>query len=347
MIGLALVSTALIVGQSIKSNFGTTLEESAIAEYYVTDQLVDVDFPLDFADALATSAVVDDFAGFRYVETRIDGELSTMIATDFDQIAGLLDTDIREGDLGVGTTNPVLIAADHAEEAGLGVGDVVTSEYANGIFVESTITGVFHDESLVESNFLFDESTFDAAGDQTGYEWFALNLDDTASAATIEATIAEWEELVPAADIETSEQFRDRVEGLIDETLAVVNIMVALAVVIALIGIANTLALSVFERTRELGLVRAVGMTRRQLRRMVRFEAALVATFGAVLGVSIGVLFGWGVVEALPDSFASTLSIPYQSILMLVIVSAGAGVLAAVLPARRAGRLNVLDAISH
>jgi putative ABC transport system permease protein len=241
----------------------------------------------------------------------------------------------------------VLIAADHAEEAGLGVGDVVTSEYANGIFVESTITGVFHDESLVESNFLFDESTFDAAGDQTGYEWFALNLDDTASAATIEATIAEWEELVPAADIETSEQFRDRVEGLIDETLAVVNIMVALAVVIALIGIANTLALSVFERTRELGLVRAVGMTRRQLRRMVRFEAALVATFGAVLGVSIGVLFGWGVVEALPDSFASTLSIPYQSILMLVIVSAGAGVLAAVLPARRAGRLNVLEAISH
>lgn len=347
MIGLALVSTALIVGQSIKSNFGTTLEESAIAEYYVTDELVDVDFPLDFADALATSDVVDDFAGFRYVETRIDGELATMIATNFDQIDGLLDTDIREGSLGAGTINPVLIAADHAEETGLGVGDTVTSEYANGVFVESTITGVFHDESLVESNYLFDESTFDAAGDQTGYEWFALNLDDTASAATIAATIAEWEELVPAASIETSEQFRDRIEGLIDETLAVVNIMVALAVVIALIGIANTLALSVFERTRELGLVRAVGMTRRQLRRMVRFEAALVATFGAVLGVSIGVLFGWGVVEALPDSFASTLSIPYQSILMLVIVAAGAGVLAAVLPARRAGKLNVLDAISH
>ena len=140
---------------------------------------------------------------------------------------------------------------------------------------------------------------------------------------------------------------REVVEGLFDETLAVVNVMVALAVVIALIGIANTLALSVFERTRELGLMRAVGMTRRQLRRMVRFEAALVASFGAVLGVAIGLLFGWGVVEALPDSFASTFAVPVQPNVMQMLIATGAGVPATVLPARRAGRLNVLDAISH
>ncbi len=149
------------------------------------------------------------------------------------------------------------------------------------------------------------------------------------------------------ADVETTQEFIDRAEAMINELLSMINIMILLAVVIALIGIANTLALSVFERTRELGLVRAVGMSRRQLRRMVRFEAALVATFGAVLGVSIGVLFGWGVVEALPVAFASTLVIPVQSIVALVTVAAVAGVLAAVLPARRAGRLNVLDAISH
>lgn len=88
-------------------------------------------------------------------------------------------------------------------------------------------------------------------------------------------------------------------------------------------------------------------MTRRQMRRMVRFEAALVATFGAVLGVAIGMLFGWGVVAALPDSFASTLSVPIPSIAVLVVVAATAGVVAAILPARRAGRLNVLEAISH
>lgn len=347
MIGLALVSTALVVGQSIKASFGTTLEESAIAEYYITDQLVDVYFPLELEGALTSSDVVDEVAGFRYVETRIDGALETTVATDFDQLAPLLDLDVRDGDLRSAAQNPVLVAASHAEDLGISVGDTVTSEYANGAFVDSTIVGVFHDASLIESKYLFDESTFDAAGDRTGYEWFAVNVDDNASAEAVDEAIDSWSELVPSADIETSEEFRDRVEGLIDETLAVVNIMVALAVVIALIGIANTLALSVFERTRELGLVRAVGMTRRQLRRMVRFEAALVATFGAVLGVSIGMMFGWGVVEALPDSFASAVAVPYRSIVVLMMIAAGAGVLAAVLPARRAGRLDVLDAISH
>jgi putative ABC transport system permease protein len=125
-----------------------------------------------------------------------------------------------------------------------------------------------------------------------------------------------------------------------------VNVMVALAVIIALIGIANTLALSVFERTRELGLVRAVGMSRRQLRRMVRFEAALVATFGATLGVGLGLVFGFGVVAALPASFASGVSVPIVQITVLVLVAAGAAVAAAWLPARRAGRLDVLDAIT-
>jgi putative ABC transport system permease protein len=97
---------------------------------------------------------------------------------------------------------------------------------------------------------------------------------------------------------------------MIDDVLMMVNVMVALAVVIALVGIANTLALSVFERTRELGLVRAVGMTRRQLRRMMRYEAALVATFGATLGVGLGLLFGFGVVTILPSTLAAGLSIP-------------------------------------
>jgi len=121
--------------------------------------------------------------------------------------------------------------------------------------------------------------------------------------------------------------------------------MVALAVIIALIGIANTLALSVFERTRELGLLRAVGMTRPQLRRMIRLEAGVVALFGAVLGIVVCVGFGWAAVGALPATITSTLAVPYMRIAVLVALAAGAGLLAAWDPARRAGRLNVLDAI--
>lgn len=347
MIGLALVSTALIVGQSVKASIGTTLEESATADYYLTDQLEDVKFPLELPAALETNDLFDSVSGFRYVETRVDGETGTNVAADFDQLPPLLNADVRQGGYDLTVTNPVLIASAHAEATGLEVGDSVTTEFANGASVDATITGVFHDEALITADFLFDESAFDSAGDRTGYEWVAISVTDGVAAADIDAAIAAVSADFPAADVETTEEFQDRAVGMIDDVLAMVNIMVALAVVIALIGIANTLALSVFERTRELGLVRAVGMTKRQLRRMVRFEAALVSTFGAVLGVSIGLLFGWGVVQALPVSFASTLAIPVQSIVVLMVVAAAAGVLAAVMPARRAGRLNVLDAISH
>lgn len=347
MIGLALVSTALIVGQSIKETIGTTLEESATADYYITDQLPEAELPLALPAQLAANELVDSVTGFRYVETRVAGDIGTNVAADFDQLAPLLNADIQEGGLDTTVVNPVLISADHADETGLGVGDTVATEFADGASVDSTITGVFHDEALITSDFLFDEATFDLAGDTTGHEWLAFSLVEGAVQADIDAAIAALGAQLPAADIETSQEFVDRAESMIDEILAIVNVMVLLAVVIALIGIANTLALSVFERTRELGLIRAVGMTRRQMRRMVRFEAALVASFGAVLGVSIGFLFGWGVVKALPASFASTLAIPVQAIVILVIVAATAGVLAAVLPARRAGNLNVLDAISH
>ena len=163
----------------------------------------------------------------------------------------------------------------------------------------------------------------DAVGITPDAEWLAFSFADDASQASKDAVVAGLADEYPYAAIETADQFRDRVAGMVDKILAMVNAMVALAVVIALIGIGNTLALSVFERTRELGLVRAVGMTRRQVRRMVRFEAALVALFGATLGVGLGLLFGYGVVGALPATFVSTFSVPVPSILVVVLVAAG------------------------
>jgi putative ABC transport system permease protein len=134
---------------------------------------------------------------------------------------------------------------------------------------------------------------------------------------------------------------------MVDQVLTMVNVMIALAIVIALIGIANVLALSIVERTRELGLIRAVGMSRRQLRRMVRYEAALIAGFGAVVGVGVGLLFGWAIVTALPATLATGVAVPVGPIATVTAVAALAGVVAAWLPARRAGRLDVLQAIAH
>ena len=346
MIGLTLVSTALVVGASVKSTIASTMERSVLADYMVTTQLEEVEFPTTLAAELESTEMVAAVTGFRYIEAQVGEDVQGVVAADFAQVGKLLDLDVQDGGYDTTTTHPVMVAVDHANSEALGVGDIVTTSFANGTSVDVTVVGTFADQSLIFQDFLFDTSVYESADVNVADEWLAIgtvaNTDPAALAAVLDQVSAQF----PQADIETSEQFRDRIEGFVDEALAIVNIMVALAVIIALIGIANTLALSVFERTRELGLVRAVGMSRRQLRRMVRFEAALVATFGAVLGVAIGLLFGFGVVQGLPDSFASAVSIPVGSILTLVAVAAAAGVVAAWLPARRAGRLNILDAIA-
>jgi putative ABC transport system permease protein len=347
MIGLALVTTALVFGQSVKASIVTTFDDVAIAEYYVTDDLEDVEFPTTLAAEIRKSEAVDAATGFRYIEARMNETVTDVAAVEFDQLPLLLDIDIGAGGLDTAVANPMLISADEADALQVGVGDTITAEFPHGTTVEATIAGIFHDQVIMVQDYVFDISVFDNAGVDAADEWVAFSIPDGADTTIIDALIVTMSEQFPQGHFESGDEFQKRIVGFIDETLAVVNVMVALAVIIALIGIANTLALSVFERTRELGLIRAVGMTRRQLRRMVRFEAALVATFGAVLGVGIGILFGSGIVTALPDSLASSVSIPVQSIAILILIAASAGMIAAWLPARRAGRLNVLDAIAH
>lgn len=347
MIGLALVSTALVVGESIKSTLGTTFEQSARADYYLTDQLEEVEFPAGLADAIRESELVSAATGFTQLQARIDGTVSDVVGIDFLQIESLLDLDLQDGSFITNVANPVVISVDEATAIGAEPGDVLSTEFANGATVDATIVGLFDDQAILTRDYLYDSSVLAAAGVPQPAAWVAISIVDGVPPTAVDAFITNLRGEFPAADIETAEAFRERIVGAIDQLLTIVNIMVALAVVIALIGIANTLALSVFERTRELGLVRAVGMTRRQLRRMVRFEAALVATFGAVLGVALGLFFGWGLATALPAPIASSTAIPFVSIIVLMIVAAIAGVVAAWLPARRAGKLNVLDAIAH
>jgi putative ABC transport system permease protein len=153
--------------------------------------------------------------------------------------------------------------------------------------------------------------------------------------SAVEAALVEF----PQADIDDRQEFLDAQEAQIDQILVTVNVLLLLAVIIAVLGIANTLALSVFERTRELGLLRAVGMSRRQTRR-------IVSLFGAVLGVVVGVLFGIAASSTLPDSFLDRVAIPTGTLVGLLVLAVIAGLLAAIAPARRAARLDVLRAIT-
>ena len=150
----------------------------------------------------------------------------------------------------------------------------------------------------------------------------------------------------PNITVLTRSEFRDEQLATVDQFLTVLVALLALSAIIAILGIINTLALSVFERTHELGLLRVVGMSRREVRRMVRWESVVIAVVGAVVGVALGVLWGWAFARTLRDQGLSVFQIPVGEVLLFLVASIVAGVIAAVLPAWRASRLDVLEAIA-
>ena len=154
--------------------------------------------------------------------------------------------------------------------------------------------------------------------------------------------------LLPYANVsfKTRAQFEAAQKSRINQQLGLVYVLLALAIVVALIGIVNTLMLSVFERTHEIGLLRAVGMRRRQVRAMIRSESVIVALFGAVVGILIGAGLGVALAAALRDSGVGTLSVPLTSLIGFLVLAALLGLGAATWPARRAARLDVLAAIA-
>ena len=167
-----------------------------------------------------------------------------------------------------------------------------------------------------------------------------------AAPAAAESAIQAVADDYGSPDVQTQDEYVDAVAGEVDAMLNVVYGLLALAILIALMGIANTLSLSIHERSRELGLLRAVGQTRRQLRAMVRGEATIVALFGTVGGVALGVFLAWAVIDTLASEGFTTFMVPAGPVAAVMVVGAVVGVVAAVRPARRAARLDVLAAIA-
>ncbi len=163
-----------------------------------------------------------------------------------------------------------------------------------------------------------------------------------ASRAAVDRVIKDF----PIVQVKDQAEYKQEQASQINRVLVLFYVLLALAVVIAVIGIINTLALSVLERVRELGLLRAVGMSRGQLRQMIRWEAVIIAVLGAVLGLAVGTFFGWTLVRALHSQGITEFALPVGTLLVFVVAAALAGVLAAVFPGRRAARIDILRAIT-
>jgi len=240
----------------------------------------------------------------------------------------------------------LLLHDDEAEDFGVGVGDLVELEFPGRELVSLEVAAIFSDATVLGA-WVIDHADWDRymTGDQDQFISAITAEGYTAdqARAALESVTADF----PQLEVRDQAEFRASQESQIDTFLAVVNVFLGISLVIALIGITNTLALSVFERTRELGLLRAVGMSRLQTRRTIRWEGAIVAAFGGIMGAVIGVLFGWAAVVVIPDSFISAFAVPWFTLIIYMVVAAVAGIVAAYFPARRASRLNILDAIAY
>jgi putative ABC transport system permease protein len=233
-----------------------------------------------------------------------------------------------------------------AAEFGWALGDTIDVTFGRTGTVPLEIGAIYVAEGPVADLYLdLDtwEENFVERADNTLFVVFADGIDVADGRAAVEG-VAEG---FPGSTVLDQTEFRDQAISQLDSFVLLLFALLTLALVIGFVGIANTLLLSVYERTREIGLLRAVGMTRRQLRRMVTWEAVIIATFGAVVGTAVGLLFAWGVVTALGEESELVFTIPAMRLALAVLAAGGAGVLAAVYPARRAARLDVLRAIAY
>jgi putative ABC transport system permease protein len=346
MVGLALVTTVAVVGASIKSSFARTIESAVAADLVVSNPSF-TGFSPEVSAQMAALPELDAVAGVRFGRVLVEGQEKDLTAADPHEAAQLVDVDLRAGSFEDLDASSILLHEDPAADLGVGVGDQVTVEMAAGGPQELTVAGIYADSTLA-GNYFVSLAAFEAGhpANDTDQIVFA-SIDPAVDPAVARQAVEDVLEQAPQLELEDRSEYQQTQEDQLDQLLIAVNGLLGLALVIALLGIANTLALSVVERTHEIGLLRATGMLRRQVRVMVLAESAIIALFGALLGVGLGLGFGLVAAAAIPESLISAVAIPVRTAVVVVVLATACGVLAGVLPARRAARLDVLDAIEH
>jgi putative ABC transport system permease protein len=267
------------------------------------------------------------------------------VVTDLPAMADMIGLRPAAGNLGTLGPDQVVVDEERARKDGLQVGSTMPAQFARGGPHTLTVVGIYAKNEIFSGYLVSASVVPDLRIPQPSMAY--LKVTDGASVADVRKQIDALLADSPEVSVSTTSEFIDQQAGSLDIVLRMVQILLALAVLIAVLGIVNTLALSVLERTRELGLVRAVGLSRAQSMRMVTVEAVVISVFGALLGVVVGTGLGTAVVRALKDEGISQLALPWPEMGTYLLLGAVIGVIAAVVPAIRAARTNVLQAIAY
>jgi putative ABC transport system permease protein len=347
MIGLALVTLVAVLASGIVSSFRSAVDDLFTADYAITAENNFSPIPIAAGNAAAKASGVMAIGNVRAGQALIDGKRGQVTAVN-PGTEQVIDLDWKRGSQEVLSTlgeHGAFVADGFAKKRHLTYGSPIRLTTPMGEELSFTIRGIFKPPT---GGSPFGDVTFSSAVFDRNYEQ-PQNLysfvrmrggENDTNRRALDAALASF----PNAKVQTREEFIDNQISGLNSILNVLYVLLALSIVVSVFGIVNTLVLSVFERTREIGMLRAIGMTRRQVRRLVRQESIIVALIGAVTGIVLGIVLG-ALLVARIDFIV--FAVPWTSLVIFALAAVIVGVVAAILPARRAARLNPLDALSY
>ncbi|MDL4821886.1 ABC transporter permease [Actinomadura opuntiae] len=340
MIGLALITTVNVLGATMRASIDKQVDAQFGADYLV--QATGGDIAPDAAQKIKAAPGVESASPTYEGTAKIDGKRGTYMSGDVGVIAKAARLKMVSGGTSIGPDG-LMVNESTAKDKGWHVGSTVPALFPDGKTERLKVTGIFAKSDLIGGR-IVSEQVYLRHTVRPSVDAVLVNASrtDASTKTSIESALKAYPNLKVSDQTSLKKDARKQVDGFV----TFLSILLAMSVIIAAVGVVNTLALSVIERTREIGLLRAIGISRRQLRRMIRVESIVIAVFGAVLGMGIGVAFGAALQNALKDQGLGVLAVPYGTLGVYLVVAAVIGVLAALWPAWRAGRMDVLKAIS-
>ena len=349
MIGLTLVSALSVLGSSATASIRSTAQDLMHDDFRVSAAAM-TELATDLPDKLAAVDGVGEVIVQRTFMTPTDnGRYLRLVGFDPAHFNAMETQTITSGRLFTDTVGEIAISQEYAERTGLGVGDQLTiTNPVNRQPFTLQIVGIFSTPEGVNAGSVNTSLvTIAALGDSTSVSGLGVVLADGADATQVREGLEQALTDYPMVAVLDRGEFIDNQTSQIDTLLNVIYALLGLAIIIAVLGIVNTLVLSTIERTRELGLLRAVGLQRSQLRTMITLESVAIAILGAVLGVGLGIGVGIALQRTMADSGLGVLGINWMLIGVCLLGAVVVGVIAAASPARRAARMRILDAIAH
>jgi putative ABC transport system permease protein len=345
MIGIALVSFVAVLGNGVHGSIDRAIEQQVNADWVITSQNGWSAFPAAAGRAAAKAPGVALASDIRSDRGRIGNANVSVNGVDPATIARVYHFDWKQGSnatLARLDGDGALVKQAFGRKHHLGVGDTFTLRSPAGKPVRLTVAGIFQPPRVTEllGGVVISQAAFDRTFTRPSNS--LTLIEGSPTQAGLDKALTAF----PDAKAQTRHEYVKAQSSFIDTMLNLLYVLLALSVIVSLFGMLNTLVLSVFERTRELGMLRAVGMTRLQARRMVRHESVITALIGAALGLPLGIMLAAAVTHAL-GKYGVTFSVPVASLVVFAVVAMIAGVLAAIAPARRAARLNVLEALQY